>query len=61
MGACLLRRSEETGGFDDILGSGIGPLDICWVFLTMNSDGLVVDVQLAVLGDDATLEAAVHL
>jgi hypothetical protein len=52
---------EDTGRLDNVLGSGIGPLDVGSVTLAEHGDGLAVDVELAVLGGDVALESAVGL
>lgn len=56
-----LGGGEDTSGLDNVLSAGLGPLDVGWVSLAVNGDSLVVDVELAILGLDGTLESAVHL
>lgn len=55
----LLLGGEDTGRLDDVLGAGAAPLDGGRVTLIEDSDLTTVDDELAVLGADLTLEAAV--
>lgn len=55
----LLLGGEDTGGLDDVLGAVLAPGDVGGVTLAVDGDGLAVDDELAVLGLDGALEAAV--
>jgi hypothetical protein len=52
---------EDTGGLDNVLGAGGTPLDLGSITLAKDSDGLAVDVELAVFGGALALESAVGL
>ena len=60
VGAGLLGGGEDTSGLDNVLGTGLSPLDVGGVSLAVDDDGLVVDVKLAILLLDAALESTVH-
>lgn len=47
---------EDTGGLDDVVGSGLSPRDGGRVSLSVDDDGLAVDDKLAVLDLDGSLE-----
>lgn len=55
----LLNGGEDTGGLDDVVGARLAPWDGSGVTLTVDGDGLAVDDELAVLGLNGALEAAV--
>lgn len=55
----LVDGGEDTGGFDNVVGTSLSPLDGGGVSFTEDSDGLAVDDKLAVLGGDGTLESTV--
>lgn len=61
MGVGLVNGREDTGRLDDVLGTGLGPLDVGGVSLVVDGDGLAVDVELAVLDLGSALESAVGL
>jgi hypothetical protein len=61
VGAGSVGGGEDTGRLDNVLGAGLSPLDVGSVTLAEDGDGLAVDVELAVLGGDVALEAAVGL
>lgn len=55
----LFSGGEDTGGFDNVVGTSLSPLDGGGVSFTVDGDGLAVDDELAVLGGDGTLESTV--
>jgi len=60
VGGGLVDGGEDTGRLDDVVGARLAPLDVGRVTLAVNVNWLVVDVQLAVLLLNGSLEAAVH-
>lgn len=61
VGVGLVNGGEDTGGLNDVVGTGGSPLDVGGVSLVVDGDGLVVDVKLAVLNLGVTLESTVGL
>ena len=61
MGTSLVDGGEDTGGLDNVLGTSGRPLDLGGVSLVEDGDGLVVDVELAVLDLTGSLESTVGL
>ena len=61
MSAGSVNGGEDTGRLDNVLGTGLSPFDVGGISLTEDCDGLAVDVELAVLGGDVTLESTVGL
>ena len=61
MGTSLVDGGEDTGSLNDVLGTGRRPLDLGGVSLVEDGDGLVVDVELAVLDLHGSLESTVGL
>ena len=55
----LFGSGEDTSGLDDVLSTNGGPVDVGGVLLLEDRDGLALNPELAILGLDATLEAAV--
>lgn len=54
---CLYAHTH--GGFDNVLGTDLTPLDVHGVTLAEDVDGLALDDELAILGLDRALEGAV--
>lgn len=50
----------RTGGFDDVVSSGVAPLDLGRVQLVGDANGLAIHQQLAVVHDDGAGVLAVH-
>ena len=61
MGTSLVNGGEDTGSLDNVVGTGLSPLDGSGVSLVVDNDGLVVDVELAVLDLTRSLESTVGL
>ena len=61
MGTSLVDGGEDTGSLDNVLGTSGRPLDLGGVSLVEDGDGLVVDVELAVLDLTGSLESTVGL
>jgi len=61
VGTSLVDGGEDTGGLNDVLGTSGRPLDLGGVSLVEDGDGLVVDVELAVLDLTGSLESTVGL
>jgi len=61
VGTSLVNGGEDTGSLDDVVGTGLSPLDGSGVSLVVDNDGLVVDVELAVLDLARSLESTVGL
>ena len=61
MGTSLVNGGEDTGSLNDVLGTSGRPLDLGGVSLVEDGDGLVVDVELAVLDLTGSLESTVGL
>lgn len=59
MGLCLVGSGKNTGGLDDIVSTSFTPLDVLGLHGRVDGDGVAVDNELAVLGLDGALEAAV--
>jgi hypothetical protein len=59
VGGSLFGGGEDTSGLDNVVGAGLSPLDGGGVSFTVDSDGLAVNDELAVLGGDGTLESTV--
>jgi hypothetical protein len=57
----LVNGGEDTGSLDNVVGTGLSPLDGSGVSLVVDNDGLVVDVELAVLDLTRSLESTVGL
>lgn len=57
----LFGSRENTGRFNDVLGTSLTPLDVGRVFLAEDGNGLVVDVKFTVLNLDGALEATMCL
>lgn len=55
----LFGSGEDTSGLDDVLSTNGGPVDVGGVLLLEDRDSLALNPELAILGLDATLEAAV--
>lgn len=55
----LVGRGENTSRLDHIVCSGLGPWDVGWVTLLVETDGLAVDGQVAAGDLDLALELAV--
>ncbi|CAF3491974.1 unnamed protein product [Fusarium graminearum] len=49
----------DTGGLNDVVGAGLGPLDVGGVTLRVELDGLAVDDEVVALVADLTLEDTV--
>ena len=56
----LVDGGEDTSGLDDVLGTDGSPGDVGGVTLGKDLDGLSLDPELAILGLDGALEAAVN-
>jgi hypothetical protein len=61
VGTSLVDGGEDTGSLDNVLGTSGRPLDLGRVSLVEDGDGLVVDVELAVLDLTGSLESTVGL
>lgn len=59
MGIGLVDGGEDTGGLNDVVGAGLGPLDVGGVTLRVELDGLAVDDEVVALVGDLTLEETV--
>ena len=55
----LLGGGEDTGGLDDVVGTGLAPGDVGGVLLLVDGDGLALEPELAVLCLDGALVASV--
>ena len=55
----LVDGGEDTSGLDDVLSTDASPVDVGRVLLLEDGYGLALDPELAVLGLDGALEAAV--
>jgi hypothetical protein len=51
---------EDTGGFNNIVGTNLTPRDLGRITFTKDLNGLTVDDELTILGFDITLEATVN-
>ena len=56
----LVDGGEDTGGLDDVLSTDGSPVDVGGITLLEDGDGLALDPELAILGLDGALEAAVN-
>jgi hypothetical protein len=59
MGLGLVNGGEDTGGLNDVVSAGLGPLDVGGVTLRVELDGLAVDDEVVALVGDLTLEDTV--
>ena len=60
-GICaLVDGGEDTSGLDDVLSTDASPVDVGRVLLLEDGDGLALDPELAVLGLDGALVAAMY-
>ena len=60
VGAGLVNGGEDTSRLNDVVSTGLAPLDVGGVTLAIDVNGLVVDVKLAVLLLNGALESTVH-
>jgi hypothetical protein len=60
MGLGLVNGGEDTGGLDDVVSAGLGPLDVGGVTLSEELDGLAVDDEVVTVVADLTLEDTVR-
>lgn len=61
MRTSLVDSGENTSRLNHVIGSRVAPFDVSGVLLVVNSNGLVVDVKLAILGLDVTFETTMGL
>ncbi len=55
----LVSGGENTSGLDNVVSTSFAPLDFFGVSGRVDSDGVSVDNELAILGLDGALEATV--
>ena len=56
---CLLGGSEDTGGLDDVVGTGLAPWDVGGVTGRVELDDLAIDLKTTLDSLDGTLESTV--
>jgi hypothetical protein len=59
MGLGLVNGGEDTSGLNDVVGAGLGPLDVGGITLRVELDSLAVDNKVVALVADLTLEDTV--
>jgi hypothetical protein len=55
-----VESGEDTGGFNNIIGTNLTPRDLGRIAFTKDLDGLTVDDELTILGLNITLETTVN-